>query len=259
MTGEFKDLNGLPVLDTWGIACDPDDQYFSYSEANSLGKEACADTGATIQHQPALGEVNGQSACEQGATPSGLSPDSPMAFERIWDRLACARVVVDGQGSSVDYDASELVLFNAFPLCPQPDPDAMVPKSPLDSPGTERMFVVVKEDSAAVGGGKIIRVDNSASPWTFNPNSMDSGPTKMLETYFKGNEKLLRVRQSSLKLKKGRSARSEKVTIWMYNRSMPHGSSDHKIEEDIWIGIVRKKQPSKVNSHLVTVETPRKR
>ena len=33
------------------------------------------------------------------------------------------------------------------------------------------------------------------------------------------------------------------VTIWMYNRVfMPQGSNDYKIEEDIWLGMVKNKQ-----------------
>jgi hypothetical protein len=255
MTWDGEDL---PVLQTEGLAYD---QHISCQETSFQSEKTCVDTGADTALSRNV-ECQGR---EQGGTSSRLTTDSPIVFERIWKQLDRACKILDSGGRDLSEDCKQnkMVMYNAFPLCPQPNPDAMVPKSPLESPETEDMYIVIKDNSAAVGGSNIIIVDNSASPWTFNPNSMESGKTVKLETYFEGNEMLLRVRQSSLKRRKGakgESASSERVTIWMYNRVINlHGSNDRKVEEDIWIGMVKQKQASKGHSDLVTVDDPRKR
>jgi hypothetical protein len=252
------DGEDLPVLQTEGLAYD---QHISCQENIFHSEKTCVDTGADT----ALSRNVDCQGREQGGTAPRLTTDSPIVFERIWKQLARARKISDsgGRDLSLDCNQNKMVMCSAFPLCPQPNPDAMVPKSPLENPESDDMYIVVKDDSAAVGGSNIIIVDNSASPWTFNPNSMDSGNNVKLETYFEGNEMLLRVRQSSLKRRmgpKGESASSERVTIWMYNRVIKlHGSNGRKVEEDIWIGMVKTKQASKGHSDLVTVDAPRKR
>ena len=52
--------------------------------------------------------------------------------------------------------------------------------------------MVKKEGSAAGRGEKSITVNNVDSPWTFNPNSMNSGETIKLNTVYtgKGTEKI---------------------------------------------------------------------
>lgn len=254
----MKELEGadISILQIEGL------EHVSCPEENCFKSEIlCVDTSAdtTLSRK-----INRPSEKEAGGTPSEVTTDLHELFESMWDKLAHTRKILDagGRESSVDCKQNKVVMYSAFPLCPQRNPDAMVSKSPLESPGTEDMYVVVKVDSAAGGRSNIITVDNSASPWTLNPNSMDSGKTVKVETLVGEKEKLLRVRQSSLKRRKGAkgdSARSEWV-IWMYNREIVlDGSNNRKVEEDIWIGVVKKKQSTAGHPNLVTVDAPRKR
>ena len=214
-----------------------------------------------------------QSSFEHGGT-STCTTDTSSVYQKIWELLARARAAVDSNGREPDcthtsedcQHHSTIVLLSAFPLCAQLNSKAMVSSSPLESPESDAMFVVVKEDSAAGRGKKAITVNNVDSPWTFNPNSMDSGKTLKLNTVYKGTEEMqLRVRQSSLKLKKkrktpetGEPGRPEQV-IWMFNRSMQLGSDDYKVEDDIWVGMVKNKQSGKTDPELITIDNPRKR
>ena len=175
--------------------------------------------------------------------------------EIIWNQLSRARTFLDGQDGPMDCKNETPIIYSTIPLCPQPD---MVPTSPLDNPGSNDMFVVAKDTAPWAKGTKIITVDNTASRWTFSPNSMDSGKTIQWKTYFEGEEKILRVRQSCLKPKKGAPAPPD-VAIWMYNRVVPDGRNDPKIEDDLWIGMVKKKQSSTKHSDIVTIDAPRKR
>ena len=147
-----------------------------------------------------------------------------------------------------------IVLFSAFPLCAQLNPKAMVSKSPLESPGSDDMFVVVKKDSAAGRSKKVITVKNADSPWTFNPNCMHSGKIIKLNTVYDGTENMhLHVRQSFLEPKKTKNTSEAGQVIWMFNRSMQLGSDDYKVEDDIWVGMVKTKQSGKANPELITI------
>ena len=95
----------------------------------------------------------------------------------------------------------------------------------------------------------------------FQPQQHGVRENNKLNKVYNGTEKMqLRVRRSSLKPQKTRETpeRPEQV-IWMFNRSMQHCRDDYKVEDDIWVGMVKNKQSSKIHPELVTVDNPRKR
>ena len=234
-------MNAQEVDDVLGLG-GPDDQDHDHSAVSSK--------------QPSF---------EHGADYGGTSTsttDTSAVYQKIWELLARARAEVDSSESDPDcMHASEdsrhdreIVLFSAFPLCAQLNPMAMVSKSPLESPGSDEMFVVVKKDSAAGRSKKVITVKNADSPWTFNPNSMHSGKIIKLNTVYDGTENMhLHVRQSFLEPKKTKKTSETGQVIWMFNRSMQHGSDDYKVEDDIWVGMVKTKQSGKANPELITI------